>query len=206
MNRYVLCLKENGDGFSCNVFKNKLFIEIRNQSDDPDIPECITKALACKNRKEVESFIIQFLMKSNQGTDESESFILNSDGTQTAVDLCHSHFREGEPSLNEHFSIKGVAHEETPNEMLQYVRNRSSFFVKNYKKGHDYHHTSWVNPVWLLTFINYYLTAFKNSLSHTLVGGLVLGIKPTHFCEDFNQGCLSSNDIDNTEVDSSLAI
>ncbi|MFT4058482.1 MAG: hypothetical protein QM652_02935 [Legionella sp.] len=152
MNKHVLYLNENGDGFSCKVFEHGLLenqiLEIKQRAKSSslvtdfmgltkngedfflefsfykdfklakeqikykincnDVPECIKHALSCKNRKEVESYINSSLMKSKLSSKENQYLIENSDGTQTEIALCHSHFHEKEPGLNCHFSIKGL--------------------------------------------------------------------------------------------------
>ncbi|KTD41312.1 hypothetical protein [Legionella parisiensis] len=250
MNRYVLYLNGNGDGFICKVFEHGLlkhqileikqrtkalslvtdfmglsktgedfFLEfsfykdfvlaneqVKHKVNSNDVPECIKQALSCKSRREVESYVKSFLLGSKLSSPKNQYLIENSNGTQTEIALYHSHFHEKEPGLNRHFSIKGAAHEETPKEMLQFVQNRSSFFLKNYKTGRNYQNTSWINPSWVVTCLNYYLETFKNSLAHTLIGSFVLGIEPTSFCEDFNAGCKSSIDLESNEINTSLAL
>lgn len=165
-----------------------------------DVPECIQQALSCNNRNGVASYINRFLIGSKLSSEENKYIIDNANGTQTEIDLMHSHLYERAPGLNRHFNIKGAAHGETPNQMLQFVQNRSAFFMANYKTGQNYQNTSWINPSWGLTFLNYYIEASKNSLAHTFIGAFVLGIKPTSFCDDFNLGCNLSIDLENAEL------
>lgn len=165
-----------------------------------DVPECIQQALSCKNRKEVESYINRFLIGSKLSSQENKYLIENVNGTQTEIALLHSHLYERAPGLNHHSNIKGAAHLETPNQMLQFVQNRSAFFMANYKTGQQYQNTSWINPSWALTCLNYYLEASKNSLAHTFIGAFLYGIKPTSFCDDFNLGCKSPIDLENNEI------
>lgn len=175
--------------------------KIKHPINASDVPESINQALSCKNRKEAELYISHYLMHSEFGTEPNTYLLKNENGTQTNVSLLHAHFYEKEADLTGHYSIKGRAHQETPGEMLQFVRHRSLFFRQSYERGRKYHDAAWLDTSWLLTFLDYHLTTFENKLAYTLFGALVLGLEPTHFCEDFNAGYNHSSDCDTSEVD-----
>ena len=198
-------LAKEGDAFFLYFsFRQNFELEketIKHPVDAKDLPDCIHRALSCINRKEAELYISHYLMHSEFGTEPNTYLLKNENGTQTSVSLLHAHFYEKEADLTGHYSIKGRAHQETPGEMLQFVRYRSLFFRQSYERGRQYHDAAWLDTSWFLTFLDYHLTTFENKLAYTLFGALVLGLEPTHFCEDFNAGYNHSSDCDTSEVD-----
>lgn len=183
-----------------SLSKKKILLEV-----NPDeFPNFIREAVLCESREEVMKYINQYLIPAEvKGISNKKYFILNEDGSKTKVVLYHTHFKEKEPTLCGHNSIKGRAHRETPQKMLEFTQNRNAFFKINYQKGQEYQKTSVLNPSWILTALDYYFTAFKNNLANTLIGAFIFGIEATHYCEDFNLGYQHPKD--NAESESSYA-
>ncbi|MBA2709224.1 MAG: hypothetical protein H0U57_01330 [Tatlockia sp.] len=168
-------------------------------------PQSIKEALSCKTRSDIESYIEQYLLNSRE--DEARNyFIYEKDASLTELVLYHAHFREELAVFKKHHNTIGEMHADTPKEMLKFVKNRSAFFQKNFTHGKIYQNTAWLDPSWLINCLGYYSTAFKNNLAYTFVGNYLLGMIPTHFCEDFNKGREQSDSIDNVGDRVNLAI
>jgi|GEM_PF-4395402 len=223
MHKYSLYLKENGDGFEGIVMLNgeaRYFTNITNKNNHifldnyPSLnftfPECIKAALHCKNRKDVASFIKKYLISYQTSSDPDYYAIKDSDEPPILINLRHQDFYDVNEGYKGHSRLVQRNHSETPQEMLNFVYNRSSFFMENYKKVQEYKNTSWLNPNWILICIDYYLKALINSLARAYyesldaikIGGEYNIVIPyTHYCEDFYQGCKATQeDIINEEA------
>ncbi len=166
-----------------------------------NIPQSIKEALRCKNRRAVDFFINHYLLEAK--VDEAKNYFISEDkGALTELVLYHAHFHDGvDADIKNHYSPIGKMHADTPTEMLEFVRYRSTFFQKNFKQGQNYQNTTWLDSSWIMNFISYYSSSFKNNLSYSYIGAYLLGFKPTHFCDDFNKGCKQLDvDMDCNEI------
>jgi len=214
--RFSLCLSAEGDRFSCRALENPLqdynddptsfhlwkIYKSRENHDNKyllesgenateNIPASIKKALDCSSRSQVLAYIQDYVKPAviiryeDQFTQDKEYYKL--EGTEE-VDLYHSHFDERHTTLRHHWGFfKGRAHKETPDQLYDFVTNRESFFSENHSSGYKYRNKSLLDLSWIKTFMYYVITTISNKISHTCIG-LILGMRYTHFCEDFDKG------------------